>query len=573
MTWAAKIDEWARWTSERLADKEEIPSPTGWIRDVPWFADFLELLGEDDPPKELHDAFHAATQGADGFAARFVGLDLYHRLAHQNSYPLQDELVDDARKQAADEYRRLVAAVAPRDVPLDFRRLDWEIRVCSPLRMWDRADSLMERLKGSALSANAVGSIRAQHLFLRRYRSTDDGGDEENALDDFIWSCRLISEIKSIEFTNVLLNSLAVREPVTLSDAPSPEVVHSAVERGNWPQLPWLKALMMARPGFELALYDEAITCLDAVLRESTLPQPSRRFVYQALSSAYERQGDLQATQTSLHRWSIEFPDDHEILMKLAQASADGADYEKAYRFLERAVALKPELEQDLATRVSLALGQIAVEKAGTWAELKSAIARNPALEQVTEKIVRAYWTSFGELGERERIEWVAAIYAALLLVDQTATLAPAWLRQAGVTFLTIAEGQLRQNVFLPMRSQVAKDRDLLQRARSIRNQDDPDYPLARYLGSQKGVITLGQMLHVLERARARSQSASGPFGPMLVKHLANSPVLEEIDALKRLSRPRNDAVHELFPVDTQAIHDDARRVIDATVRHRGAGS
>src|SRR4051812_11157753 len=98
MTWTAKINEWAEWASARLKGRETIPSPRYWgSDDVPWWDDFLNLLGEEGAPRELRAAFEAAIRN-DGLAARFVGLELYHRLAHQDSYPLSDDLVEDARR-------------------------------------------------------------------------------------------------------------------------------------------------------------------------------------------------------------------------------------------------------------------------------------------------------------------------------------------------------------------------------------------------------------------------------------------------------------------------------------------
>jgi hypothetical protein len=118
MSWSPKINEWAQWTSGQLQGLDELPTPRYWLREVPWFDDFLRMLGEDGPPQDLHDAFSVAVNGPNGFAVRFLGMDLYHRLAHQDSYPYQDELIDEARQRALDEYRWLVTCVEPIRVPV-----------------------------------------------------------------------------------------------------------------------------------------------------------------------------------------------------------------------------------------------------------------------------------------------------------------------------------------------------------------------------------------------------------------------------------------------------------------------
>jgi hypothetical protein len=67
---------------------------------------------------------------------------------------------------------------------------------------------------------------------------------------------------------------------------------------------------------------------------------------------------------------------------------------------------------------------------------------------------------------------------------------------------------------------------------------------------------------------RARSQSLPEPFLGLFSKHLAKSPVLEQLQALERLDQRRNDPVHELTALDALSVHDDARRVVDAALRH-----
>ena len=133
-------------------------------------------------------------------------------------------------------------------------------------------------------------------------------------------------------------------------------------------------------------------------------------------------------------------------------------------------MSAKPELEQDLGTRVGLALGEFVTEKTLTWNELKAALSRHPALERIMETVLRAYWPSFGELEPHERIEWLTAMYAVHVVADQAPMLASALVRHAGVTFLAIAEGVLRRAAFAPLRTDVAADPPLLQRLRNMRD-------------------------------------------------------------------------------------------------------
>jgi hypothetical protein len=128
-----------------------------------------------------------------------------------------------------------------------------------------------------------------------------------------------------------------------------------------------------------------------------------------------------------------------------------------------------------------------------------------------------------------------------------------------------VAECQLRRNVFEPMQADAQSDATWREFAKSV-PKADPDYFFARYLASYKGDITLGQMLRIL--ADGRSRRFGGPLGGLLSKHVSKSPILAQLDALQRLDKPRNEAVHHLTTVDALALHDDARRVIDASVLH-----
>jgi len=563
MSWTTKIRYWAEWTAARLKEANDLPPPRYWRNDVPWFEDFVDLGGEDGAPKELHEAFEEVIAD-DSFTGRFVGLELYDRLAHQDSYPLRDELVDEARQMAADEYRWLIEAVPASGVPAQRRRLDWEIRLAGPVRMWERADALLERLREVGVDSRELDAIRAQHVFLRRYLPADTGTFDDALMADVLWPPRRVLKAASAEFFGFRDHALQLTRPVSEVDGPSSEEVFSAVGGAHWPEVPSLKALLLARPAFELGLSDVTIANLNVVL-DST-PGALKGPVYNALWNAHQQNGDSGATKGLLERWSLEFPDNSSVLMRLAKVAADDADYENAYRFLQRAVTAKPELEQELATRVGLALGEIATEKALTWNEVKAALSRHPAVERVVDTVLRAYWPSFAALEPQEQVEWLTAMYAVHVVADQAPMLAPGFVRHAGVTFITISEAVLRRTAFAPMRTDVAADPPLLQRLRSMRDPKDPNHILAKYLAAPKGVVTLGQMLRILERAG--SQSFPEPFVALVSKHLATSPVLEQLDAARRLDQHRNPAVHELATVNALSIHDDARHVIDAALRH-----
>jgi len=56
----------------------------------------------------------------------------------------------------------------------------------------------------------------------------------------------------------------------------------------------------------------------------------------------------------------------------------------------------------------------------------------------------------------------------------------------------------------------------------------------------------------------------------VISKKLAGSPVLAQLDALRRLATPRNEAIHELGPMEAATTHADARSVIETLIAHSG---
>jgi hypothetical protein len=187
--------------------------------------DFLNLLGEDGPPADLRTAFEDATAGDNAFAARFVGLDLYHRLAHQDPFPLQEGLIEDARRSAFDDFRWLVDVASAADVLADRRRIDWELRLCCPLRMSDRADALLDRLDDLVSTDGESHLQRARHLFLRRYFISEGDSVGDAYIDECIWGAQPVDEITA---AFLFLAAVSLTRPVADSPASAPTGPSSA---------------------------------------------------------------------------------------------------------------------------------------------------------------------------------------------------------------------------------------------------------------------------------------------------------------------------------------------------------
>ncbi|HEY1307289.1 MAG TPA: hypothetical protein VGF24_27225 [Vicinamibacterales bacterium] len=563
MSWTEKILKWADWTEERLQQNEALPGPGSLAGREPWFDDFLELLGEDGPPSGLQKAFEAVIRDHKRFSARFVGLDLYFKLLHQDPYPLQDELLVDARALAEASYRSLVLTIAAADVPLNERLLDWELRVCSALRMWERANELLARFSECPNVPASDGQAgRAQHMFFRRYLRTESATDDSVA--DWIWFAHPINENDKFASALVAVSILPGSYSTLPPDAPSAETVYAEVVRCEWPRVRWVKPLMLARLEFDLGLRREAIATLESVLVDDVFPKPMRKHVYEALCTMFEQLGDARATEKFLHAWSFELPDDPKILMKLATVAADSALYEKAFRFLEKAAHLNPDLEREPGARIGLALGAIAADFS-TTADVREALTRHPDVLQALEAAVSLYWPMFLQLDEKERPEWAAAIYMMRVLSNAQPPLEPVWIRKAATGFVTVVELQLRRRVFEPIARAAWKNPALMASAKATQSRDHQEWILAQYL-LNKGHVALGQMVRILERCG--SQTGVRGLDVFVADQIRESPVLLRLGELRRMAAPRNRVVHNLAQMEAEATHADARLVIEACIAH-----
>jgi len=564
MTWIDKIVEWASWTKSQFPTVGDLPQPGLWRNDVPWYEDFLELRGEDPPPHAFHEAFLTLIHSHDGFAARFVGLDFYHQLAHQEAYPYSEDVLTDARAAARAGYKALVAAIAPADVSIEQSLLDWELRICSLLRMWDRADALFDRFGQSPPESNFnLSAARAQHLFMRRYLAIEIATND--LLGHGIWFGRPITETERMASTFVGDAALRVSELDRPPDAPSVETVYSEITGAEWPRVSWLKPLMLGRVEIDLELVREAIAHYESALEDKSYPAIFRDSTYETLSVLYDQVEDATAREAFLYRWSFDRPEDPRLLIKLATLAADSAQYDKAYQLLRKAVSLSPELERDLGARIGLAFGAIGTEVARA-SDVREMLARHPDIQRALEAGIALYWPAFRHLNQKERPAWATAVYTLQVLTAAQPTLAPVWNRQAATGFLAVVELQLRRRVFEPL-AQMASDDPVISAAARRVPRDSREWILAQYL-LKSGHLTLGQMLRILERCS--TATASMGLDDVISKKLAGSPVLAQLDALRRLATPRNEAIHELGPMEAATTHADARSVIETLIAHSG---
>ena len=98
---------------------------------------------------------------------------------------------------------------------------------------------------------------------------------------------------------------------------------------------------MLGRLALDLGLYEEAARRFETALDDQLVPRDRRSKIFERCVAALEEGRDSIAVERVLHRWSFELPDESDPLMKLSCLAADSAQYEKPYRFLEKAVRLR----------------------------------------------------------------------------------------------------------------------------------------------------------------------------------------------------------------------------------------
>jgi tetratricopeptide (TPR) repeat protein len=537
-----------------------------------------------------------AANPADLFA-RFPAVHYYRSLLASDPYPLHEDDAQQAREQARAELRTIVEFLKAEDCPCEWRALKFEILLAFLLKDWSRARMLFDRAEsGDCLDRSVLQALRGQFHFLVAL----EGGGKEDVFADPVWEPRIFgsggngwnqSVHVSDEYPLIFVDALqewglfakgtpqdlssgqcvsdyrghlrlaicnlenALEGPVALSSAYRSILARSCFEIGD-DYLP--KAC---------AQYRQLLNA-DPLLPER-LPHMSLsrgRYLFAARSS--RRAGQIVEAQAVLDQWLAEDGNDVQALAELAELQAQEGHHDEAAVTLKRIVQLQPEREEDLGTRIALAVGGIP----GRLDEqlLQEILAKQPEIPRLIDRICSTYWPPYVRLEESAKNGWMHGVFCLQHCAASWEDARLPFEVTAIAEFARAVEIQMRSCVFERFKKKVQQDTRLSEAAEAGRANPDTKR-FCNYLLSE-GHLQLGDMCGILGRSL---QAQAGHliyelFGLWLRETYPRIPGV--IDSLRAIPQPRNLASHygkRIRPASE--IHDACRNVLEALVQRSSA--
>jgi tetratricopeptide (TPR) repeat protein len=283
--------------------------------------------------------------------------------------------------------------------------------------------------------------------------------------------------------------------------------------------------------------------------------------LFKVLAKSRALSGERGKAEAVYRHWALEYPEDPQVHLHLAELFAQESNYEEAYKALRKAVDLKPELEQELPYKVALPLGAIAAEHRDLDRLTQQAIKEHPEFEEFFDLLFPDVWPTYGRMSDEARGVWRFASVQTYYNPSNQAALAPQY-RQTGAEKLAKAvEIELRQCVFEAFKKETSGNRNVTAAAEQARK-DSKAGRFAEFLVG-RGKLTLGEMEFILCGARAGKGELFRLFGDWTHQHF---PKLDggQLEVLKKIRIPRNLESHESAPLDVKEVPKLCRRFLDA---------
>lgn len=305
-----------------------------------------------------------------------------------------------------------------------------------------------------------------------------------------------------------------------------------------------------------LALLERAVPGDPAKVSRNFKPD-----LFLVLAESYALAEKLAEAEAVYGQWAREYPNDPRVYKHLADLLAQEAKYKEAYEALREEVDLKPEVEQEPAYRVALALGPIAAERLDLDRLSRQILGNQPEIKKLLGLLFLDLWPTYGTMGSQAREAWLDAACLTYYLPSLVPA-STAQLTQTGAEkFAKAVEIELRQSVFDSFRNETSKNVTL----RAIAGQSRTDQiagPLARFLVGN-GKLALGQMKFILTQAKEGKSELFMCFGEWTNQHFPNlgGPQLE---VLRKIYIPRNLESHEQVSLDVKDVPRLCREFLNA---------
>jgi tetratricopeptide (TPR) repeat protein len=324
---------------------------------------------------------------------------------------------------------------------------------------------------------------------------------------------------------------------------------------------------MLGRCYFSLQQFHDAAEQYEHILQmvgdSSTRARLMRMCAHESLALCLRQAGDLGNAVQILRQCICEFPDVKRLNRQLAELYADIGDYVAAYEALQREVSLEPQLEQDVSTRIAMALGPIAKDPGGTLRAVKQYLEAHPEVARLLDSLHRFHWPTFANLCEQSREEWCTGMYQLYCDSLRQAEFRPRLFEDAVKHFGKAVELEVRSRVFKKFREEVSTKSGTpvppqvdLQKYSWLRN-------LTAFVTSEDVNLNLEKMTAIIKNSKKSSLPLAASFSAWLQQ--TQSELIKKTYLLEYILGPLGDAKHESMSEEAaKKVALWCRQVLDA---------
>src|SRR2546428_114789 len=455
-----QVRSWIEWSRTNLPGTGDIPKISGGDVEVPWGVALEDICVYKDPHELLDCVMKYLIPNPCDVATRFIALHLYYSLSTLEpediaGYLMEGEEEDDeeplenALEKAIDlttgleeDFRLLVRHLKHEEVPADWRYIRWEILNSYTIKDMDRALELYNKTQHLGLLDPAeLYLLRGQFRFLRVFGPKLDEG-----FDPLMWEPKNYSSTEFGLTLVLFLWGLKVIRPEIGLDVSSHEALMDAasdLEKAlkRTPDLSPAYRSVLARCYFSIGRFNDAAVKYQEVLNTTVDPlglaeiPDLRMMVYRSLAESFRLAGDQEREVKALKECAKEFPSAQGINKRLAEIYAAKADFLLAYEYLRQEVMLSPQLEQELGTRIALALGATHPLSKNESDFPHKILREDPKLAKLLHSVIGAFWRNFLTLEAQSREEWKAGVLDMYYIAESAPELRDRWCEDAAKHF------------------------------------------------------------------------------------------------------------------------------------------
>jgi tetratricopeptide (TPR) repeat protein len=268
--------------------------------------------------------------------------------------------------------------------------------------------------------------------------------------------------------------------------------------------------------------------------------------IYLSIAKSYVLFGDTEKAEQFLETLVRDYPRLKGGHLMLAEAQAKAGNYDQAYQSLRKEIEVDPILEEDVRTRVALALGGTLQEPKNMEAIAEAFLRANVQVEHLLDSLHTELWPQYRELGPDARRKWLTAVcvmhYFPPMAPQQRQTL----LEESAGAFCKAIEIELRARIFDAYKRETQKNPTLRNHVKESLSSVGAE-PFCKYLLAQCP-LTLGEMVKILSLSRAPCVPVFRDFDAWLTQSFPY--VRKTISVFEEIRRIRNLSTHGSVPTE-----------------------